>query len=144
MGLQRSLTKESLMIRTMLGLLYFPSLPSSGKGGRIQNIKDRINFQRLCGRFAQASVGDLSVGLYAWSRNLLLIVVSKSGNPQSRDLTVSVTAKLRKMDLAVPLPWDVLINYSCLKIQCSLLPVQRHAVQSSGRLIKLLQRLLSD
>lgn len=41
----------------------------------------------------QASVGDLSVGLYAWSRNLLPIVVSKSGNPQSRDLVLQLVEK---------------------------------------------------
>ncbi|KAI5416294.1 hypothetical protein KIW84_041370 [Lathyrus oleraceus] len=33
MGLQPSLTKASLMILVILGLLYFLSLPSSGKGG---------------------------------------------------------------------------------------------------------------
>jgi len=41
----------------------------------------------------QASVGDLSVGLYAWARNLLPIVISKSGNPQSRDLVLQLVEK---------------------------------------------------
>ncbi|MCI16299.1 transmembrane protein 214-A, partial [Trifolium medium] len=42
---------------------------------------------------AQASVGDLSVGLYAWSRNVLPIVVGKSGNPQTRDLVLQLVEK---------------------------------------------------
>ncbi|CAL5213970.1 unnamed protein product [Lathyrus oleraceus] len=55
---------------------------------------------------AQASVGDLSVGLYAWSRNLLPIVVSKSGNPQSRDLVLQLVEKI----LSAPKARPVLVN----------------------------------
>ncbi|WJX46969.1 hypothetical protein P8452_33709 [Trifolium repens] len=55
---------------------------------------------------AQASVGDLSVGLYAWSRNLLPIVVSKSGNPQSRDLVLQLVEKI----LSTPKARPVLVN----------------------------------
>lgn len=55
---------------------------------------------------AQASVGDLSVGLYSWSRNLLPIVVSKSGNPQSRDLVLQLVEKI----LSTPKARAVLVN----------------------------------
>ncbi|EFH62587.1 hypothetical protein ARALYDRAFT_892928 [Arabidopsis lyrata subsp. lyrata] len=40
---------------------------------------------------AQASQGDLSVGLYSWSRNLLPLVGS---NPQSRDLILQLVEKI--------------------------------------------------
>ena len=55
---------------------------------------------------AQAAVGDLSVGLYAWSRNLLPIVVSKSGNPQSRDLVLQLVEKV----LSAPKARPILVN----------------------------------
>ncbi|XP_045819240.1 transmembrane protein 214-B-like isoform X2 [Trifolium pratense] len=55
---------------------------------------------------AQASVGDLSVGLYAWSRNLLPIVVGKSGNPQTRDLVLQLVEKI----LSAPKARPVLVN----------------------------------
>ncbi|WJX48841.1 hypothetical protein P8452_35350 [Trifolium repens] len=55
---------------------------------------------------AQASVGDLSVGLYAWSRNLLPIVVGKSGNPQSRDFVLQLVEKI----LSTPEAQPVLVN----------------------------------
>ncbi|XP_061338477.1 uncharacterized protein LOC133285282 isoform X1 [Gastrolobium bilobum] len=55
---------------------------------------------------AQASVGDLSVGLYAWSRNLLPIVIGKSGNPQSRDLVLQLVEKI----LSTPKARPVLVN----------------------------------
>ena len=55
---------------------------------------------------AQAAVGDLSVGLYAWSRNLLPIVVSKSGNPQSRDLVLQLVEKF----LSAPKARPILVN----------------------------------
>ncbi|RYR64117.1 hypothetical protein Ahy_A03g010258 isoform B [Arachis hypogaea] len=54
----------------------------------------------------QASVGDLSVGLFAWSRNLLPIVTSKSGNPQSRDLVLQLVEKI----LSTPKARPVLVN----------------------------------
>ncbi|KAK7283992.1 hypothetical protein RIF29_13743 [Crotalaria pallida] len=55
---------------------------------------------------AQASVGDLSVGLYAWARNLLPIVTSKSGNPQSRDLVLQLVEKI----LSTPKARPILVN----------------------------------
>ncbi|CAJ2656150.1 unnamed protein product [Trifolium pratense] len=55
---------------------------------------------------AQASVGDLSVGLYAWSRILLPIVVGESGNPQSRDLVLQLVEKI----LSTPEARPVLVN----------------------------------
>ncbi|KOM26297.1 hypothetical protein LR48_Vigan252s000900 [Vigna angularis] len=55
---------------------------------------------------AQASVGDLSVGLYAWARNLLPIVIGKSGNPQSRDLVLQLVEKI----LSTPKARPVLVN----------------------------------
>ncbi|KAK7359491.1 hypothetical protein VNO77_01451 [Canavalia gladiata] len=54
----------------------------------------------------QASVGDLSVGLYAWARNLLPLVIGKSGNPQSRDLVLQLVEKI----LSTPKARPVLVN----------------------------------
>ncbi|KAE9601057.1 putative transmembrane protein [Lupinus albus] len=55
---------------------------------------------------AQASLGDLSVGLYAWARNLLPIVNSKTGNPQSRDLVLQLVEKI----LSTPKARPILVN----------------------------------
>ncbi|CAL0329772.1 unnamed protein product [Lupinus luteus] len=55
---------------------------------------------------AQASLGDLSVGLYAWARNLLPIVSSKTGNPQSRDLVLQLVEKI----LSTPKARPILVN----------------------------------
>ncbi|QCD83678.1 uncharacterized protein LOC114177811 [Vigna unguiculata] len=60
---------------------------------------------------AQASVGDLSVGLYAWARNLLPIVIGKSGNPQSRDLVLQLVEKI----LSTPKARPVLVNTAVRK-----------------------------
>ncbi|WVZ25636.1 hypothetical protein V8G54_004180 [Vigna mungo] len=60
---------------------------------------------------AQASVGDLSVGLYAWARNLLPIVIGKSGNPQSRDLVLQLVEKI----LSIPKARPVLVNSAVRK-----------------------------
>ncbi|XP_020222454.1 uncharacterized protein LOC109804938 [Cajanus cajan] len=59
----------------------------------------------------QASVGDLSVGLYAWARNLLPIVIGKSGNPQSRDLVLQLVEKI----LSTPKARPVLVNSAVRK-----------------------------
>ncbi|KAI4357613.1 hypothetical protein L6164_001552 [Bauhinia variegata] len=55
---------------------------------------------------AQASVGDLTVGLYAWAHNLLHIVSSKSSNPQSRDLVLQLVEKI----LSAPKARPILVN----------------------------------
>ncbi|XP_028775520.1 transmembrane protein 214 isoform X2 [Neltuma alba] len=55
---------------------------------------------------SQASIGDLSVGLYAWARNLLPIVSGKSVNPQSRDLVLQLVEKI----LSAPKARPILIN----------------------------------
>ncbi|KAL9328952.1 hypothetical protein ACSQ67_003955 [Phaseolus vulgaris] len=60
---------------------------------------------------AQASVGDLSVGLYAWARNLLPIVIGKSGNPQSKDLVLQLVEKI----LSTPKARPVLVNSAVRK-----------------------------
>uniref|UniRef100_A0A1J3G6N6 Transmembrane protein 214-A n=1 Tax=Noccaea caerulescens TaxID=107243 RepID=A0A1J3G6N6_NOCCA len=43
---------------------------------------------------AQASQGDLSVGLYAWAHNLLPVLGNKNCNPQSRDLILQLVEKI--------------------------------------------------
>ncbi|CAH8308496.1 unnamed protein product [Eruca vesicaria subsp. sativa] len=43
---------------------------------------------------AQASQGDLSVGLLSWAHNLLPVAGSKSCNPQSRDLILQLVEKI--------------------------------------------------
>ncbi|KAG2269138.1 hypothetical protein Bca4012_071439 [Brassica carinata] len=43
---------------------------------------------------AQASQGDLSVGLLSWAHNLLPVVSSKSCNPQSRDLILQLVERI--------------------------------------------------
>ncbi|PNX78970.1 hypothetical protein L195_g034953, partial [Trifolium pratense] len=55
---------------------------------------------------AQASVGDLSVGLYAWSRILLPIVVGKKRNPQSTDFVLQLVEKI----LSTPKARPILVN----------------------------------
>ncbi|KAI9082124.1 hypothetical protein K1719_035864 [Acacia pycnantha] len=55
---------------------------------------------------SQASIGDLSVGLYAWARNLLPIVTGKSVNPQSRDLVLQLVEKI----LSAPKARPILVN----------------------------------
>ncbi|KAK7319143.1 hypothetical protein RJT34_03861 [Clitoria ternatea] len=60
---------------------------------------------------AQASIGDLSVGLYAWSRNLLPIVIGKGGNPLSRDLILQLVEKI----LSAPKARPILVNSAVRK-----------------------------
>ncbi|KAF8098657.1 hypothetical protein N665_0261s0023 [Sinapis alba] len=43
---------------------------------------------------AQASQGDLSVGLLSWAHNLLPVVGNKNCNPQSRDLILQLVEKI--------------------------------------------------
>ncbi|XP_050232496.1 uncharacterized protein LOC126681132 [Mercurialis annua] len=43
---------------------------------------------------AQASQGDLAVGLHAWAHNLLPLVSGKSSNPQSRDIILQLVEKI--------------------------------------------------
>uniref|UniRef100_A0A7N0UGB8 Transmembrane protein n=1 Tax=Kalanchoe fedtschenkoi TaxID=63787 RepID=A0A7N0UGB8_KALFE len=43
---------------------------------------------------AQASIGDLCVGLFAWAHNLLPIVGNKSCNPQSRDIILQSVERI--------------------------------------------------
>ncbi|XP_010552700.1 PREDICTED: uncharacterized protein LOC104823001 [Tarenaya hassleriana] len=55
---------------------------------------------------AQASQGDLSVGLYSWAHNLLPVVSSKSCNPQSRDLILQLVERI----LSNPKSRTILVN----------------------------------
>ncbi|XP_010460098.1 PREDICTED: uncharacterized protein LOC104741034 [Camelina sativa] len=55
---------------------------------------------------AQASQGDISVGLYAWAHNLLPVVRSKSCNPQSRDLILQLVERI----LSNPKARTILLN----------------------------------
>ncbi|KAJ8770075.1 hypothetical protein K2173_010120 [Erythroxylum novogranatense] len=55
---------------------------------------------------AQALQGDLAVGLYSWSRNLLPIVSGKGSNPQSRDLILQLVEKI----LSSPKARTILVN----------------------------------
>ncbi|XP_062110149.1 uncharacterized protein LOC133821981 [Humulus lupulus] len=54
----------------------------------------------------QACQGDLAVGLYGWSRNLLPLVSGKSSNPQSRDLVLQLAERI----LASPKARTILVN----------------------------------
>ncbi|KVH97669.1 uncharacterized protein LOC112523192 [Cynara cardunculus var. scolymus] len=56
---------------------------------------------------AQASQGDLAVGLYLWSHLMLPIVGSKSGsNPQTRDLILQLVERI----LSAPKAQTILVN----------------------------------
>ncbi|CAN8291851.1 unnamed protein product [Cochlearia groenlandica] len=55
---------------------------------------------------AQASQGDISVGLYSWAHNLLPVVSSKSCNPQSRDLILQLIERI----LSYPKARTILVN----------------------------------
>ncbi|CAN6934798.1 unnamed protein product, partial [Brassica oleracea] len=75
---------------------------------------------------AQASQGDLSVGLLSWAHNLLPVAGSKNCNPQSRDLilqlvekilsnpkarTILVSGAVRKGDRLIPPPsFEILVR----------------------------------
>ncbi|KAL1192352.1 hypothetical protein V5N11_012530 [Cardamine amara subsp. amara] len=55
---------------------------------------------------AQASKGDILVGLYSWAHNLLPVVSSKSCNPQSRDLILQLVERI----LSNPKARSILVN----------------------------------
>ncbi|EFH66827.1 hypothetical protein ARALYDRAFT_313192 [Arabidopsis lyrata subsp. lyrata] len=55
---------------------------------------------------AQASQGDISVGLYSLAHNLLPVVSSKSCNPQSRDLILQLVERI----LSNPKARTILVN----------------------------------
>ncbi|CAN8239257.1 unnamed protein product [Cochlearia groenlandica] len=55
---------------------------------------------------AQASQGDISVGLLSWAHNLLPIVGNKNCNPQSRDLVLQLVEKI----LSNPKARTILVN----------------------------------
>ncbi|KFK44407.1 hypothetical protein AALP_AA1G253100 [Arabis alpina] len=55
---------------------------------------------------AQASQGDISVGLSSWAHNLLPVVSSKSCNPQSRDLILQLVERI----LSNPKARTILVN----------------------------------
>ncbi|KAG2320950.1 hypothetical protein Bca4012_056031 [Brassica carinata] len=55
---------------------------------------------------AQASQGDITVGLYCWAHNLLPVVSSKSYNPQSRDLILQLVERI----LSNPKARTILVN----------------------------------
>lgn len=55
---------------------------------------------------AQASQGDLAVGLFSWARNLLPIVSGKSCNPLSRDLVLQSVERI----LSAPKARPILVN----------------------------------
>ncbi|KAF3596180.1 hypothetical protein DY000_02020307 [Brassica cretica] len=55
---------------------------------------------------AQASQGDLSVGLLSWAHNLLPVVGNKNCNPQSRDLILQLVEKM----LSNPKARTILVN----------------------------------
>ncbi|XP_056851139.1 uncharacterized protein LOC108824529 isoform X2 [Raphanus sativus] len=75
---------------------------------------------------AQASQGDLSVGLLSWAHNLLPVVSNKNCNPQSRDLilqlvetilsnpkarTILVSGAVRKGERLIPPPsFEILVQ----------------------------------
>jgi len=63
----------------------------------------------LTANYAQASQGDISVGLYSWAHNLLPVVSSKSCNPQSRDLILQLVERWVKFFLWCPVFYVMII-----------------------------------
>ncbi|KAJ6689564.1 hypothetical protein OIU85_005925 [Salix viminalis] len=55
---------------------------------------------------AQASHGDLAVGLYSWAHNLLPIMSGKNSNPQSRDIILQLVEKI----LSAPKAKSILVS----------------------------------
>ncbi|KAH9746287.1 hypothetical protein KPL70_004369 [Citrus sinensis] len=55
---------------------------------------------------AQASQGELAVGLYSWAHNLLPIVGGKNCNPQSRDIILQLVERI----LSSPKARTILVN----------------------------------
>ncbi|GAV63427.1 DUF2359 domain-containing protein [Cephalotus follicularis] len=60
---------------------------------------------------AQASQGDLAVGLYTWAHGLLPIVTGKNCNPQSRDLILQLVERI----LSTPKAKSILVNSAVRK-----------------------------
>ncbi|KAK9115250.1 hypothetical protein Syun_022047 [Stephania yunnanensis] len=55
---------------------------------------------------AQASQGDLGVGMYAWSHSLLPMISGKSSNPHSRDMILQLVERI----LSAPKARTILLN----------------------------------
>ncbi|KAF9674009.1 hypothetical protein SADUNF_Sadunf10G0083200 [Salix dunnii] len=78
-------------------------LPTLGESSKYQG-QDKLVV--IVWMIAQASHGDLAVGLYSWGHNLLPIVNGKGSNPQSRDIILQSVEKI----LAAPKARSILVN----------------------------------
>ncbi|XP_028758929.1 uncharacterized protein LOC114717872 isoform X2 [Neltuma alba] len=109
-GSQQATSKSQVAIFVVLAMVLrrkpdvlVTLLPTLRENAKYQG-QDKLHV--IVWMIAQASVGDLSVGLYAWARNLLPIVTSKSGNPLSRDLILQLVEKF----LSAPKARSILVN----------------------------------
>ncbi|KAE9603096.1 hypothetical protein Lal_00034008 [Lupinus albus] len=114
-AVQQGTSKSQVAIFIVLALVLrrkpdslIPLLPTLRENTKYQG-QDKLTV--IVWMIAQASLGDLSVGLYAWARNLLPIVSSKSGNPQSRDLILQLVEKI----LSTPKARPILVNSAVRK-----------------------------
>ncbi|KAB5538069.1 hypothetical protein DKX38_015602 [Salix brachista] len=78
-------------------------LPTLGESSKYQG-QDKLVV--IVWMIAQASHGDLAVGLYSWGHYLLPIVNGKGSNPQSRDIILQSVEKI----LAAPKARSILVN----------------------------------
>ncbi|KAF7827640.1 transmembrane protein 214-B-like [Senna tora] len=97
-GAQQATSKSQVAIFVVLAMVLrrkpdalIAVLPTLRENSKYQG-QDKLSV--IVWMIGQASVGDLSVGLYAWARNLLPIVSSKSGNPLCRDLVLQLVEKI--------------------------------------------------
>ncbi|KAI9126414.1 hypothetical protein K1719_002835 [Acacia pycnantha] len=109
-GLQQATSKSQVAMFVVLAMVLrrkpdvlVSLLPTLRENVKYQG-QDKLHV--IVWMIAQASVGDLSVGLYAWCRNLLPIVTSKSGSPLSRDLILQLVENF----LSAPKARSILVN----------------------------------
>lgn len=93
--------------------------------GTLPTLRDTSKYQGqdklpvIIWMIVQACHGDICVGLYAWAHNLLPMVVSKSCNPQSRDLILQLVERI----LSGPKARTILLNGAAKKGERVLPPV---------------------
>ncbi|KAJ6312693.1 hypothetical protein OIU77_014254 [Salix suchowensis] len=109
-GVQQASSKSQVAMFVVLAMVLRRKpdalvnvLPTLGESSKYQG-QDKLVV--IVWMIAQASHGDLAVGLYSWGHYLLPIVNGKGSNPQSRDIILQSVEKI----LAAPKARSILVN----------------------------------
>ncbi|XP_050372210.1 uncharacterized protein LOC126790115 [Argentina anserina] len=109
-GVQQASSKSQVAVFTVVAMVLrrkpdvlISILPTLRENSKYQG---HDNLPVIVWMIAQASQGDLAVGLYAWARNVLPLVCGKGSNPQSRDLVLQLVERL----LSMPKARTILVN----------------------------------